>query len=152
MTISTEKRQAVWAALKEDKERNHGWSKRLIGRMCGVDSNTVRAIAAEFRAGADDESSVYFIMAGKRFVKIGFTHLVRGRIGHFQTGCPLRLRLLACVPGTPADERTLHKAFAVHRERGEWFRLVEPIRRYIKAVKAAGRLLTVEEINGQGLE
>jgi len=70
-------------------------------------------------------SRVYAIQAGDNGpIKVGFTSTAKGplkRVETLQVGNPVRLRLLATVPGGLEDERYLHKLFAEHRIGGEWF-------------------------------
>lgn len=75
---------------------------------------------------------IYFVQCGE-FVKIGWTVSVRERIADLQTGNPFEIRILATKPGSPTHEKSLHRKFAVHRIRGEWFRLAEEIRAEVAA-------------------
>ena len=67
--------------------------------------------------------TVYFIESGPGGpVKIGYTSdTPQSRIRVMQTGNPSRLRLLASMEGTEADEAELHERFEDARIRGEWF-------------------------------
>ncbi len=66
---------------------------------------------------------LYFIRRG-RFVKIGHTGYVEGRLASLQTASPLPLTLLVAFSGcSDQDERDAHLHFKEYRERGEWFRL-----------------------------
>lgn len=64
---------------------------------------------------------VYFIGGDIGGVKIGFASNPSLRVRDLQCGSPIKLRILATVPGLPADERAYHKRFAKHRLHGEWF-------------------------------
>lgn len=65
---------------------------------------------------------IYFIEAGDGGpIKIGVTKDIDKRIKQLQPGTTAPLRLLASIPGSHADERTLHRYFAVERRNGEWF-------------------------------
>lgn len=68
---------------------------------------------------------VYFIRCSKtKLVKIGFTeNYPTGRLRQLQTGSGGKLRLIAFMTARADRERELHRQFAAHRERGEWFRL-----------------------------
>lgn len=79
---------------------------------------------------------VYFIQAGGDGpIKIGFSLSPATRLAQLQTSMPDRLRLLAQRTGSRADERDLHKAFQVHRIRGEWFAPHQDLLDYIAATK-----------------
>ena len=63
---------------------------------------------------------------GDAFFKIGHTCVsVESRLASLQTGCPLRLTLMATVSGariTPAIEKAVHNLLAEVRVQGEWFK------------------------------
>lgn len=65
---------------------------------------------------------VYFIEdeAGD-CIKIGVARRPRSRLSELQTGHASKLRLIAHVPGGKDLEAELHRRFAAHRIRGEWF-------------------------------
>jgi hypothetical protein len=67
---------------------------------------------------------VYFIACEPMGAcKIGFTKAApRARMASLQTGCPSPLKLLAAVPATIEEERSLHDAFRGLHIQGEWFR------------------------------
>jgi hypothetical protein len=71
------------------------------------------------------ETSVYFARAvGTDFVKIGFTSGEPvDRVRALSTACPHTLALESWFAGTADDERSIHRALAPRRVRGEWFRL-----------------------------
>lgn len=65
---------------------------------------------------------IYFVaFAEGGPIKIGFTSNFEYRLQHLQTSCPYELTVLARVEGTTADERQMHRQFADHQIRGEWF-------------------------------
>jgi hypothetical protein len=81
----------------------------------------------------------YLIAAeGTHLVKIGTAKIPEARMAALQTGQPMTLTLLWTHERDV--ERALHKRFAAHRVRGEWFDLT-PFGDRVQAVKAA-----VEEI------
>jgi hypothetical protein len=80
---------------------------------------------------------VYFVWSERRRVKIGFTGNALARFGSITTNCPERLRLLALVPGSKADERSLHERFASSRIIGEWFRSSVVLKAAIRQIKMA---------------
>lgn len=73
---------------------------------------------------------VYVIGAeSSRVVKIGFAVDPSRRLTHLQTGSPVRLAILAALPGSRTFEAKLHKVFKDLRKHGEWFDFgkVEPV-------------------------
>ena len=64
---------------------------------------------------------IYFIRSETGAIKIGFSTTPERRLSAMQTGSPVRLELLAVMPGTKQDERRLHARFKAQRGRGEWF-------------------------------
>lgn len=84
--------------------------------------------------------SVYFIRRGtSRVVKIGVAKDPWKRLRQLQTGSADRLKIVAVMPGTPADERALHRRFADLRLGGEWFRMSPEITAMIREVKRRHR-------------
>lgn len=75
---------------------------------------------------------VYYVQVGGH-IKIGWTSQLDKRMHSY----PPNSTLLAVHPGSRADERQLHKRFAVHRSHGqEWYPLVPVILDHIKRVIA----------------
>lgn len=70
-------------------------------------------------------------------VKIGFTiGDVKRRCAALQTAHASELRIVGEIIGTPGMEKTLHKAFAKFRVRGEWFRAdVKPFFAKVRAMQ-----------------
>jgi excisionase family DNA binding protein len=71
------------------------------------------------------DGHVYFLCGQIGLIKIGWALNVENRTAILQTGSAEPLEVIASMPGTPADERALHRKFALLLVRGEWFR---PIR------------------------
>jgi hypothetical protein len=77
---------------------------------------------------------VYFIETHDgAFVKIGYSIHVPRRFDEIGVLLP-GLRLIGHMPGTMATERWLHGKFAMDRERGEWFRHTDEVRRFISVL------------------
>lgn len=76
---------------------------------------------------------VYFARAGNSsFVKIGFASDVERRMRELQTSNSSPVEALISIPGDRALEGRLHKRFAAHRKTGEWFRLSDEIKTFIR--------------------
>ncbi|MGP3938413.1 GIY-YIG nuclease family protein [Streptomyces sp. 6N106] len=84
-------------------------------------------------------------MEGSPLVKIGFTSGdPKKRLASLQTGQPMKLSLLWSSAGN--HESTLHRRFARHRVRGEWFDLTplgDPVRVVEDAIQLLNEGLTV---------
>jgi hypothetical protein len=79
---------------------------------------------------------IYFIQNVETgHIKIGYAASPEKRLNGLQTGSPHELKLLHSIPGTPADEATLHKKFQQHRLRGEWFEACGEILSYIEEAR-----------------
>lgn len=89
---------------------------------------------------------VYFITDGSGHVKIGWAVNVGNRLAELQSGNPNQLILMASVPGGCSVERDLHRRFAGHRVRGEWFTLAPEIADFIEKIPAAKTKLGVARI------
>jgi hypothetical protein len=77
---------------------------------------------------------IYFIQENNdgEFIKIGVTSRdVKSRLCAMQTGNPRELELVSVIKGMYDVERTLHKKFAKHRHKGEWFRYHQDIKDFI---------------------
>jgi hypothetical protein len=101
-----------------------------IGRRGARKSmHQARADVAEYadrtRPKSNPAGYVYFIRCAKtKLVKIGFTESYpTNRLRQLQTGSGGKLHLIAFITARANRERELHRQFALHHERGEWFRL-----------------------------
>lgn len=80
-------------------------------------------------------SCVYFVVQDETgHVKIGVTSSdPKGRSAAIQTCSPLRVTLMATMPGDEEEEIALHIKFWHLHVRGEWFVLSPELRAYIAA-------------------
>lgn len=85
--------------------------------------------------GVDPDGEVYFVEAGP-FVKIGYSRKSTKRFTELQTSCPYEIKLLGFVRGSIGYERRLHRIFAKHHARGEWFHLSDDLRKSIQEIVA----------------
>jgi hypothetical protein len=75
---------------------------------------------------------VYFIGGRRGAVKIGFTTQTPAvRLAALQTGSPVRLFVLATMPGRERDEQAVQMHFKASRLHGEWFRRTLELRAFI---------------------
>ncbi|WP_311271064.1 GIY-YIG nuclease family protein [Sphingobium sp. WCS2017Hpa-17] len=81
-------------------------------------------------------SFVYYIACTEtRRVKIGFTSgNVMHRLRALQTGSAAPLVLIACHPGSMADEKRIHEQFDAQRVQGEWFDMSEDLFMHVSMV------------------
>ena len=70
---------------------------------------------------------VYFIGGKRGPVKIGWAFNPAKRVTELQTASPIRLSVIAAIPGTQRDERALHERHADGRLEGEWFTRTQEI-------------------------
>lgn len=73
---------------------------------------------------------IYFVQSGDA-VKIGYAANPEARVAQLQCSTPHPVTILGLQPGSPGDEKALHKRFARYNIRREWFRMSEDIRAFI---------------------
>lgn len=85
----------------------------------------------DYRAQAARTEFVRYVYAvgDGTAIKIGFSgrHPSLGRFAQLQTASAKELKLIGALVGTVNDERDLHRRFAEHHLRGEWFNHVSEI-------------------------
>lgn len=81
---------------------------------------------------------VYFIREGQ-MVKIGRSTDPSARLRDLSVSNHRQLEMLATIPGDNKREKALHRRFAKHHIRGEWFHLSGPILKYITEFKRKRR-------------
>jgi hypothetical protein len=110
----------VYATVREDIERT---AAILRAR---------REVPAAAPVKPPGEEVIYYLQVGGH-IKIGWTSQIEQRMRAY----PPNTTLLAVHPGTRAEEKALHKRFAVHRSHGqEWYPLVPVVLDHIKRVVA----------------
>jgi len=80
-----------------------------------------------------DDQLVYFAGRGDT-VKIGISVNPKERIRNLQVASPDRLTLLATQEGGKEVELELHERFKADHIMGEWFKMSDGLRRYIKSL------------------
>jgi len=87
----------------------------------------------------NSRGTIYFARHGDMpFVKIGFTRHMRNRMSTINRECSTVVEVVALLPGTPTEERELHKRFAPYNITGEWFLFVGEVRDLVENLAAGG--------------
>ncbi len=78
-----------------------------------------------------------YVMQCKNYVKFGYSQNPNSRIKELQTGNPFKIHLLLkvnynCVSSI---EKEIHRYFKEKRERGEWFKIDEEVKDFVKYLK-----------------
>lgn len=82
---------------------------------------------------------VYFIASDfAQTVKIGWSALPESRVFYIDRHSATPVRLVWMFEGTLADERDLHRRFALHRLRHEWFVFHDDVKSFIAQLRASG--------------
>ena len=91
-------------------------------------------------------SVVYFIQRGTTDeVKIGVSRRLGARISSLASASGEPLTLLATIPGGRDEELALHRRFAAHRLRGEWFRMGGDLLSHIESIRSTTPMLPQRE-------
>jgi hypothetical protein len=78
---------------------------------------------------------IYFAKVDKKFIKIGTSYDVSGRMKSLQTANPFPLKVEAILEGSFQTENGLHELFKHLRYNGEWFRLTDELKWFIRAIQ-----------------
>lgn len=127
--------RCVSGYLATGRRRGQGWGGP-IGAFIDqeADRRVTRILMGARREEGPDysHSLVYFATRGDPhagdLVKIGRTVNLAARMKALDTTA------LATMPGGPSEEAELHRRFADHRVRGEWFTPAPPILEFIAAL------------------
>lgn len=87
-----------------------------------------------------DRDGVVYFLRFQGLIKIGFTSNLKLRLSTITHD-----ELLHAQPGTPADERRVHVAFAHLRENREWFRPEPDLMEFIEHLRHAGEVEDLAE-------
>lgn len=113
------------------------------GRVLCRDCYQGRKVSLDFSKGDEREifkylwgatTWIYFISCGDSLVKIGKATNVANRFHSLQTGSPHELKLLAAIRTEEREEKKLHEHFKEQKERGEWFRVDESIKGFLRCL------------------
>lgn len=83
-----------------------------------------------WRQEQQDGEGIY-VIGFANYIKIGWSTNIRGRLETLQLGVPEALKLYGIITGERRTEPRLHRRFADHRLRGEWFRYEGELRAWI---------------------
>ena len=79
---------------------------------------------------------IYFALARElNALKIGVTNDIWRRLDLLQTGCPVKLEMIAAEDGGKDREAELHQQFMLLRRRGEWFDYAPTLRAYVSTLQ-----------------
>lgn len=78
---------------------------------------------------------IYFISSHKDYIKIGTSIDPESRKSSLQTANPKTLRIQAVLEGSFQTESGLHELFKHIRYKGEWFKLTDELKWFIKAIQ-----------------
>jgi len=89
------------------------------------------------KKSCSEKSFLYFIEAvDTGFIKIGRSANPEQRLVQLSTGSPNQLVILGKISGGSALEAELHKRFDAQRTKGEWFKISNELRDFIKEATA----------------
>ena len=119
---------------------------RRIGRMWRIPEASIRCFSGlpkeiDFPTSwgsrpSHDTSVIYFIQCVTGgLIKIGRTDDIERRFATIQACCPVRLHVLAIVPGYFEAEKHLHRRFSYCRRHGEWFEASVGLLEFIQGLK-----------------
>jgi len=98
---------------------------------------------------------IYFIVAGCKYVKIGYSCNPHDRLKELQTGNPHKLKLIATIPGLYNTEKELHSVFSPFKMEGEWFRYTGSLKDCVLSINDPGRkhhnITTVKQLLENGM-
>lgn len=84
---------------------------------------------------------IYFIGSEEvPLIKIGCTGYPATRLIAFQSGSPVKLKMLCSLLGTEEDEKKLHSKFSNCWSHGEWFHKTEELSDFIRTAAANNKL------------
>lgn len=87
---------------------------------------------------------LYFVEAGG-YIKIGIAGRWKKRLSGLQSSCPLPIKRLLVIRATRGMESDIHEKFKEFCTRGEWFRDVPEIRKFIARALASELVVASEQ-------
>lgn len=106
---------------------------RIINQLFSSDDDDLLPPAAS-PTTREPETFVYFV-ASRGFIKIGLTTNWKSRLSSLQVANPDPLEVLLILGRPSIFEKTMHREFAKHHAKGEWFKDHQDIRDYIESRK-----------------
>ena len=82
--------------------------------------------------------TLYVAEAQNNMIKIGSSILPKRRVSDLCAMSPVKVRLIAIMPGEIAEELALHKRFAASRAWSEWFYMTPAVKAFVRAVQGQG--------------
>ena len=116
--------QCAYANLHEG-HRVTGALRDLQAETAPDDEPKTEVVGPEPPAG-----HLVYLFGAPGVLKIGFTTNVAGRFSNLRASVPMELSVLGLLRASRDVERDLHKRFAAHRLRGEWYRDINEIREF----------------------
>jgi len=122
-----------WEVINQRKLRNKEYAEQVKQNKLQQ-----RILSPEQYKPGKNKMYVYFVQGEKGGpIKIGTSKDVNKRLHALHTGFPVKLKLLAVLPGNERVECGLHQRFKEFRLSGEWFRPVKELLEYIKTLQTA---------------
>lgn len=94
---------------------------------------------------------IYFVSQNKH-LKIGYSNDPAFRVKCLQTSSPIKLKLIATMPGDSKTESGLHYMFNHLRARGEWFRYTDELKLFVRTVKENPSILNIKSLQVESLQ
>lgn len=88
---------------------------------------------------------IYFIQC-KNFVKIGYSRDPNKRLKKLQTGNPVKMKIIATLPGAYKTEDGLHEAYRKLKVRGEWFKYKGNLKDGVRALTDPRNTIEVKDV------
>lgn len=131
--IANTLRRAEFALQKNERRSEARSAKRNREKKIEEERSFSIGITHEEPDNLFAARRVYFISAGGKAIKIGYSDNVMSRVGNIQTGNHEKLELLGCTFGDTSEEKRLHEKFRHHSIHYEWFHQHDEILDYIKS-------------------
>lgn len=157
--IANTLRRAEFANLEVERRAEERANKRQKTRKIQESRRVTIGLRYQNSPDVFVAQRVYFISAGGKAIKIGYSDDVMSRMWDIQAGNHEKLELLGCRIGDVQEERRLHRQFrqyAIHRE---WFAQSDEIMDYIRdscplgdktelVVSSGGQPMVVDKTEG----
>ncbi len=102
-----------------------------LGKTRLFRESDIERLETVMRAAARRPTFIYFVEV-EGHIKIGRSDNWRKRLSNIQSSCPFPARLLLVLKGSDGREKELHRLFAAHHVRGEWYRDHQDVRSFLE--------------------